>query len=370
MFKKIYRLITEFFYKDDNTDYVSTPINIIGTQHNRRGENIKLCRINETVHLSLEENNIHDKNAIHVKRKNNTSLGYIPKNIAEKLATELRDNKCSYKAMICKINTDLYGDLFGLSIIIKHDESINISHQEMPIVCHFERSNNNYYLYLNSNDKIKDDIVNYLEDIEVKVLDVSFPTMPSNSGVQYYWLIKIEFSEDSYDSTDRIYELIKNRFYIIDQDEELDRIIAEEFHELKSKEIVLKDETRVLKREFKKERENLKTKIITQFKNTIKGVFNNTIFLRDSIEFASSCDEIEKIRIFRTINQIYNDQNLEARKKIIVTNYMECRYKMTSDSGGSGKPSGRIYFNNTNPKKLLISKKQDQTKDIEYLKYK
>ena len=48
---------------------------------------------------------------------------------------------------------------------------------------------------------------------------------------------------------------------------------------------------------------------------------------------------------------------------------MECRYKMTSDSGGSGKPSGRIYFNNTNPKKLLISRKQDQKKDIEFLKY-
>ena len=127
MFKKIYRLITEFFYKEDNSNYVSTPINIIGTQHNRRGENIKLCRINETVYLSLEENNIHDKNAIHVKRNNDKSLGYIPKNIAEKLAPELRDNKCSCKAKICKINTDLYGEIFGLSIIIKHDESISIA---------------------------------------------------------------------------------------------------------------------------------------------------------------------------------------------------------------------------------------------------
>jgi len=108
MFKKIYRLITKYFYKEDKSNYVSTPINIIGTQHNRRGDNIKLCRINETVYLSLEENNIHDKNAIHVKRNNDKSLGYIPKNIAQKLAPELRDNKCSCKAKICKINTDLY----------------------------------------------------------------------------------------------------------------------------------------------------------------------------------------------------------------------------------------------------------------------
>ena len=55
---------------------------------------------------------------------NNKSLGYIPKNIAQKLAPELRDNKCSYRAKICKINTDLYGDIFGLSIIIKHDAEI------------------------------------------------------------------------------------------------------------------------------------------------------------------------------------------------------------------------------------------------------
>jgi hypothetical protein len=376
MFKKIYRLIAKYFYKEKNSDHVSTPINIIGTQHNRRGENIKLCRVNETVYLSLEENNIHDKNAIHVKRNNDKSLGYIPKNIAEKLAPELRDNKCSCKAKICKINTDLYGEIFGLSIVIKHDESISINHQEIPIVCHFERSDDNYYLYLNSNDKKKDEIIKYLKEIDVKVLNISFPSLPSKSGAQYYWLIKIEFSEDKYNSTDRIYELIKNKFEIYDRDEELDSIIKENDSALESKEnqikeetLLLKDEKCVIEREFKKEREKLKKKIISQFENTIKGVFNNIEFLGNSIKFSCKCDEKEKITIFKTVIKIQQNQILEGRKRIRVTNnYQECRYKMTKDSNGSGGPSGRIYFNNTFPKKILISRKQDQEKDIEFLK--
>jgi len=377
MLIKSWRKIIEFFHKEDNANHVSTPINIVGTQHNKRGENIKQCKINETVYLSLEENNAYDQNAIHVKRKNNKSLGYIPKNIAQKLAPELRDNKCSYRAKICKINTDLYGDIFGLSIIIKHDAEIILSHQEAPIICHFERSpDNNYYLYVNSNDKIKDKIVDYLKEINVKVLNVSFPSLPSKLGAQYYWLIKIEFCEDEYNSTDRIYELIKNRFGIYDRDEELDSIIKENDSALKSKDnqikedtLLLKDDKRVIERKFKKEREKLKKKIVSQFETTIKGVFNDIEFLGDSIKFSCDCDEKEKITIFKTIIKIQHNQKLEGRKRIRVTkNYHECRYKMTQDSNGSGGPSGRIYFNNTSPKKILISRKHDQSKDIEFLK--
>jgi len=41
---------------------------------------------------------------------------------------------------------------------------------------------------------------------------------------------------------------------------------------------------------------------------------------------------------------------------------------MTNDSSGSMEPSGRIYFNNTSPRRILISGKEHQTRDINYLK--
>lgn len=333
-----------------------------GLQFKDRWKNIQKCHLHEIVYLIREPNNENDTNAIHIKRRNNQSLGYIDRKRAIILAPMIDNGLLDNRATIVGLKCDPKKNIFGVRISLPLDEDtfekLEDPNQEIEFFFNVNEKNNKY-LFLNCSENTLDQIQKTIESANINIERIGVSFSPSSDGKLYSWYIKLGEHVDK-----RIIEnLLENNFNI-----HKDKEINQEYIELQDEEISeLKNRINKLSAEVQKSESTLEkyTRINKtrneEFDKLIRLTNPKVIFIRDSIEILLNevkdySDPIKKVIEYK------QDHQKKGKKINTLSNWFEIHYNTGQ------KDTGRIYFKrDTENFYVLISFKNTQNKDIRFL---
>src|SRR5690554_2355654 len=95
-----------------------------GIKFESRLDNLLTSKIKDQVLLIREPENPIDKNAIHVKTKSGSSLGYVGKNRATLLAPMFDTYKIEGVGHIVELKSDLKNELYGVKVCLPVSEEV------------------------------------------------------------------------------------------------------------------------------------------------------------------------------------------------------------------------------------------------------
>ncbi|WP_282122168.1 HIRAN domain-containing protein [Algibacter mikhailovii] len=338
-----------------------------GIKYESRINNLMDCKVHEDVVLERQPNNKVDSNAIHVKRRNGKSLGFIGTLKAKLLAPLIDELRVLPIAKIVEIKCDTLKENYGVKVAIRiKPEDINNFYSEIEEIDYNIESSSNENLYLlidcavKTLAKVKRKL--HENDIETLYSGVSYKT--SNNGKNYDWYIKLNSEEKE----EKIKNVLEKEFPILK--EKSNNKLNAEYLELQDEELDL------LKKDnsyYEKENEKLEKRLIryrnkinqaeTQFEGFCSLLFPNTIFIQNSLKVLNSEEISDFTKAFYVINKIENDPNYKGRQIKTLDKWFDTHFNTGI------KDDGRIYFKRENKKVIiLVSFKKNQTSDIKLLK--
>lgn len=340
-----------------------------GIKYESRLDNVLNCKVHEPVNLVREPKNKIDSNAIHVKRLNGQSLGFVGKLKAQKLSSFLDEGKIDTRAYIIDIKCDLLKDIYGVKIAfnIKSDYAgLFVQNDEVIDVLFDKSPKGNLYLLLSCEESVLDSVKDLFKKNNISIYRSGVSYRAAKNGRNYDWY----FFLDQDTNVGLIQQLLEARFPILKEkstlefNEEYLMMQEEELDELKKSSSDLISENATLKNNLEKSNRRL-NQLDNQFEKFINAVFPGVEFLEPSLEvlqtgipdFSKALNEIKKI----VSENKYKGKPIKTADGWFDTHF----------STGVRK-DGRIYFKKCNGTiTILVSLKQDQTADIKRLsKYK
>ena len=106
----------DYYEEEESENEFNTKV--VGVTFEGRQRYIRRMSVGEDVTLERDPSNIHDKNAIKVINKGGYQIGFISRDLAEKMAPNM-DNGIKYKAEVSAITGTNPGDNFGVNLLIK-----------------------------------------------------------------------------------------------------------------------------------------------------------------------------------------------------------------------------------------------------------
>lgn len=107
----------EDYYEEDESEN-EFYTKVVGVTFEGRQRYIRRMSEGEEVVLERDPSNIYDKNAIKVINESGYQIGFIAKDLAEKMAPNM-DNGVKYRAEVSAITGTNPGDNFGVNLLIK-----------------------------------------------------------------------------------------------------------------------------------------------------------------------------------------------------------------------------------------------------------
>tara|TARA_R110001583_G_scaffold5731_4_gene30536 strand:- start:1417 stop:2535 length:1119 start_codon:yes stop_codon:yes gene_type:complete len=364
LIKTIKKIKNNEVHKLDSKNFIS--LWTAGLNYDSRHEAVRKCSLNERVYLEREPQNIKDNNAIHVKRKNGDSLGYIGRIRAHQLAPLLDKNEISSSARIVALKCDLVENIHGLKIAIGVSPEILNSNNPIlkDIRFRFDNSESgNLYLLLDCDERTLDEIIKILNQSQFEIIRSGVSYRPGSDGNLYSWYLRLENGVDQ----EAIQKVLRDNFPILDErynhelDEEYLDLQSEEIDELKSQNKTLASELFHVKESLIKF-QKIHANRSNQFKDLIYLTLPRVEFLGDSIDVLNNevqdySDPLEKIK------EILNNSSYRAKKIKTLNGWFESHFNTGQ------RDNGRLYFKRNNDKlNVLVSFKKTQSKDIQFLK--
>ena len=348
-----------------NSGYRSISLWTAGLNFESRKDTVLRCHIHESVDLIREPDNEIDMNAIHVRRKDGSSLGYVGKYRAAKLAPLIDSNDIKPEAVIVDLKCDLQDEIFGVKIalLVKPKIFKKLIKNKEEIDFLFDTSDHgNLYLLLECEESTLDEIINLLTKNKININRTGISYRPGSNGEVYSWYLLLDKNIDIH----FIEKVLRGNFPVLN--EKYERDISEEYVELQEEEIIdLKTVNTQLIENVKKlqnsvDRSRKIHKLFSsQFQNIIKIALPNVIFIGGSIDILEN--EIEDYsNPLRKIIQINSDPQFKGKKITTLDKWWEIHFNTGQ------RDDGRLYFKKENMNLfVLISFKKDQRKDIIYL---
>ena len=346
-----------------------------GIIYDSRLDNLLNCKIKEKVFLVREHDNPKDKNAIHVKTKDEKSLGFVNKNRAANLAPLMDSMEVGIVGYITSIQVDLDNTTYGVKIALPVSEQAagilkRDTLREIDYV--FELSpSQNLYMLLNCNKNTLDEVKHLLEANEIPVIRTGVSFIPSTiTGIQYRWYIQLDKSCDK-ESTGK---MLRGRFPILQEkhDSRLNKdyikLQEEENQDLTAQgtqfsEKIYQQTERIQDLERELQSISKREKILSsQFEDMLTIFLGNVIFVRDSTDVLKV--EVKDYRMaIKEILRINSDPHFKATPIHTLNKWFEIHFNTGI------KDDGRIYFKKEGSDlSILVSLKATQKKDIAYLK--
>jgi hypothetical protein len=348
-------------------DFETITLWTAGIKFETRINSLMGCKIHEKVILERQPNNEIDTNAIHIKRKNGQSLGFIGKAKAQLLSTLLDNQNAEPIATIINLKCDSRKENYGVKLSIKiKPECMNIFVNSIDDIDYtFElSSSNNLYLLIDCDEKTLTKVKKLLygNDIEIQYSGVSYSK--SSNGKNYDWYIKLNNDEDKkiiqrvlVDSFPALRIKSDKEFkykYLEIQDEELDSL-------KNSNEILTQENERINNKLNRIYRKVSQTE--TQFDKFCGLFLPNTDFIHDSHKILISEEIGDFSKAFLTLQKIETDLDYKGKPMKTLDKWYDTHFNTGI------KDDGRIYFKRENKKTtILVSLKKNQTSDIKLLK--
>jgi hypothetical protein len=338
-----------------------------GLGYENRSQEVLKCNLNEVVELVREPANEIDSNAIHLKRKNGNSLGYVGKDLAEKIAPLLDQEAIKPLGQIISLKCDPNDKAYGVKVAVGITENLHLEFNSKNQRIDFafdESEKGNLYLLVECDETTLVEIVDVLENKNVTIIRYGTSYIDCNDGNYYSWYLRLENNVDK----ENISKILRNHFNVLK--EKYDKEIEMEYVNIQDEEIeTLRETNKLLQEDLNKKTNQIvrltnRTKERTQIINTIIDSFiPNIEFLRDSKDILEN--EIGDFSIpIKDLVEFKNNNNLKLTPiKGGTSNWYEKHFN-TGD-----RDDGRLYIKRENNKTyVLISFKKTQKKDIEYLK--
>lgn len=338
-----------------------------GINYDSRDVNVKRCRLSEQVLLIRELDNPVDQNAIHVKRKNGESLGYIGKGRAQQIAPLIDSNQIDPIAQIIALKCDISQPIYGVKIAIPLplEPSQNFKSNDVDINILFEQSEHgNLYLLLDCQERILDQVINVLKTNGVTIERTGTSYRPARDNKLYSWYLRL----DNDSNQEKIKKLLSDKYPVLNvkrdyqMTEELFDIQDEEIGELKNENIKLKTAVDVLEKNLQRYTK-LHSNNSDQFISLINLTLPQVIFLKDSMDVLQN--EIQDYSFpIKKIREILNDSAFFGTKTQSLRKWSHIHFS----TGQSD--DGRLYFKrgkNNSQLEVLISFKRYQKRDIQFL---
>lgn len=333
-----------------------------GLGYENRSQEVLKCNLNEVVQLVREPANEIDSNAIHLKRKNGNSLGYVGKDLAEKIAPLLDQEEIKPLGQIISLKCDPNDKAFGVKVAVGIHENLHLelNPKNQRIDFAFDQSEKgNLYLLVECDETTLVEMVDVLEKKNVFIIRYGTSYIDCSDGSYYSWYLRLENDVDK----ENISKILRSHFAVLK--EKYDKEIELEYVNIQDEEIdVLRKENSVLNEKLLKLTK--RTKERSQIINTIIDTLLPEIeFLGDSEEilhneigdFSIPIKDLLDIK-----NNNHNNLNIKSIKGVS-SKWLELHFN-------TGKSNdGRLYYKRENNKLfVLLSFKKSQKKDIELLK--
>ena len=346
-----------------------------GIIYDSRLDNLLNCKIKEKVFLVREHDNPNDKNAIHVKTKDEKSLGFVNKNRAANLAPLIDSKEVGIVGYITSIQADLDNTTYGVKIALPVSEQAagilkRDTLREIDYV--FELSpSQNLYMLLNCNKNTLDEVKDILEANEIPVIRTGVSFIPSTTtGIQYRWYIQLDKDCDK----EFIGKMLRGRFPVLQEkhDSRLNKdyikLQEEENQDLTAQgtqfsEMINQQTERIHDLEKELQSISKREKILSsQFEDMLKIFLGNVVFVRDSTNVLKV--DVEDYRIaIKEIIRINSDPHFKATPIRTLNKWFEIHFNT------GVKDDGRIYFKKEGSDlSILVSLKATQKKDINFLR--
>lgn len=340
-----------------------------GIKFESRLNNVLNCKVHEPVHLVREPKNKIDSNAIHVKRLNGQSLGYVGKFKAEILASLLDEAKMDSRAFIIDVKCDLLKDIYGVKIAfnIKSEYADLFDHDYEVIDVLFDKSpKGNLYLLLSCEESVLDSVKDLFKKNSISIYRSGVSYRAAKNGKNYDWY----FFLDQDTNEVLIQQLLEARFPILKEkstlefNEEYLMMQEEELDELKKSSSDLIFENTTLKNNLEKSN-RLLSQLDNQFEKFINAIFPEVEFLEPSLDVLQT-GILDFSKALNEIKKIVSDTDYKGKPIKTVDGWFDTHFST------GVRNDGRIYFKKNNRTiTMLVSLKGEQTSDIKRLsKYK
>tara|TARA_R110002050_G_scaffold300212_1_gene468202 strand:+ start:3468 stop:4649 length:1182 start_codon:yes stop_codon:yes gene_type:complete len=358
-----------------------------GLNYEDRAEGVRSCTIQEVVCLVREPENPHDPNAVHIKRLNGKSIGFIGKLHSQKISDLISSGSIPGFAIVTQLKCDVENDIYGLRISLNLPNSAPTKQTSSKDVIQYALSQSehgNDYLLLSCEDLTFNQVIALFRDNNLSIERTGTSYKPAQDGRQYDWYLLLENKEAL-----RKAEALMHGYFSQIQ-EQSEQVFKEEYLELQEEEIErlkhLKDKLIAESKEFEsvfnqldiekceiekkyKQAKEISEKLQNELaknsqilEKTLKHIFPEIVFLPGSIdmmqqELKDYGNAVLKISQICT-GTISQSKRIQAADKWYDTHF-----------NTGVKNDGRIYFKKSGTKTLiLVSLKDSQKKDLQVIK--
>ncbi len=356
---------------------------IAGIRYQQRAVEVAGCTLREFVWLRREPQNRHDPNAVRVVNSRGRTLGYLPRELAAKLAAYMDAGHDPIKAMITELASDVAGDAVGARVgfFLPAAMAATLAKGATGLAYHCEPSSSGaLYLLLDGDETLLHEVAGKLQRAHLRWVRHGVCYRPASDGRKYRWYILLE-EEVGHAQVDEFFythfgvkpppaEVESDvREWLDTLDEENANLTAQNTA-LRSKVTELEAEILALRKalsqrevEQRAEARRSRSRWKEEFQHLLQLLLPELEFLRNSVDVLLL--ELEKYdHVLRMLHAIVRGQDsLRAKHLKGVDGWREAHF-----STGQ-KDEGRLYFRKAADRWLvLVSFKESQKRrDIPYL---
>jgi HIRAN domain-containing protein len=347
---------------------------IAGVMYDHRDTVALRCRLRGTVYLRRDPANAHDANAVVVTDAHGDMLGYLPRRIAAQVSPYLNEIKSKIPGVITDLKSDVLRTRIALAVgflvpasIVPPTSAIDYSCEESPT--------GKLYVLLECREHRLKSVLDQMQGAGLTVLSWGLNYLQASSGRSYKWYLLL----DDGVTKAEVLTVLRAVLGLLPEDEILeDAARTEEQHRLLQ---IERDKLRGERDRLQAEIDRLQTQKGEQSKHgddrarergelieqIVGSLLPEVTFLNRSIHNIGKIKRPRRLRLLEgllgDLREIAHQRWPEGSTRVRgAPQWWESRFN------AGDRRNGRLYFKREgDPRKVLVSFKNDQKSDVDYL---
>jgi hypothetical protein len=330
-------------------------IPVAGVMHQDPSRVLHELKLSEPIWIRREHHNDFDMNAISVETDEHQRLGYVGRTVAVRLAPYMDTRKAPLQAVVTELTRDVSGEVVGMavSVYLPAQLSREIRGEARSWTSYCDIGDDGVaYLFLECDEAELNQVNEALRRNALPWRRSGLSYRAAPDGRQYRWYVRLEGEV----SEDALRQIIENTLGPSFDDSARIARLEQEKHVLNSR---MSDLEREAKRSGPQRRNSPRRDLV----NVIRILLPDVHFLRDSLDVITQ--ELESFEpVLRKLRNLCSDHVNVKGERVEGTGKWKERHFSTGQ-----KNDGRFYFTNDGSTwRVLVSFKDSQKRDIDYLK--
>jgi HIRAN domain-containing protein len=356
--------------------YTLIRLPIAGVMHHRRARSVRRLVLGQVVHLRHDPKNEFDVNAISVETIDGSQLGYIGRGASARLGQYAQTRSTPIEAVVTELTSDMFAEAVGAGISFYVPDTlaadILVTAHEWEYCCD-ATSDGITYLMLTCDEAELARVNGALRDSGFRWARSGLAYGPASDGRQYRWYVRLEGAPEAAVIDRVLNDTLGGNRRAIDTGRWIAEFDAESTH-LRAENGALRDASITLKARIRElehalanpslgqRRESRRDELADVLDILIPGV----VLIRNSLDVIQRELENREPALRELRRLCWEPVAMIAHAKQIqrAPEWREIRFRATQGD------DGRLYFRKRDQTwHVLVSFKEDQRRDLEYLQH-